>query len=218
MENQPVLRKGTGLMQRSFKVEFVSWGKITNLVHTLANRIHDSGYQPDIVVAIARGGYVPARLLCDHLDIYNLTSMRISHYTSGIDKSEVARLSMPLNTDVRGLRVLLVDDVDDTGDTLQLALEHIYAFSPAEIKTAVLHHKHISSVVPDFYAQKVISWRWLTYPWAVIEDVRGFIRKMDPQPETAEEAIERIEGKYSLKVPMRIMKDAYRPFVAGKQD
>jgi hypoxanthine phosphoribosyltransferase len=198
-------------MQRSFKVEFVSWGKITNLVHTLANRIYDSGYQPDIVIAIARGGYVPARLLCDHLDIYNLTSMRIAHYTRGVDKSEAARLSMPLNTDIRGMRVLLVDDVDDTGDTLQLALEHLNSFNPAEIRVAVLHHKHISSVVPDFYAQKIISWRWLTYPWAIIEDVRGFIGKMEPQPATAGEAIERIKSEYGLKVPMQIMKDAYRP-------
>ena len=202
-------------MQPAFKVEFVGWGKITNLAYTLANRVHNSGYRPDIVVAIARGGYVPARLLCDHLDIYNLTSMRISHYTSGTNKSEAARLSMPLNADVRGLRVLLVDDVDDTGDTLQLALEHINAFNPAEIKIAVLHHKHVSKVVPDFYAQKIISWRWLTYPWAIIEDVRGFIQKMEPQPATAEEAIERIKGKYGFKVPMRIMKDVYRP---GEQD
>lgn len=198
-------------MQRSFKVEFVSWGKITSLAHTLANRIHNSGYRPDIIIAIARGGYVPARLLCDHLDIYNLTSMRVAHYTSGTDKAETARLSMPLSTDVRGLRVLLVDDVDDTGDTLQLALKHINSFNPAEIKVAVLHHKHISSIVPDFYAQKIISWRWLTYPWAVIEDVRGFIQKMEPPPATVEEAIEGIKSEYGLKVPMRIMKDAYRP-------
>ncbi|WP_126456783.1 phosphoribosyltransferase [Sulfuriflexus mobilis] len=197
-------------MQAAFKVEFVSWGKISNLVHTLANRIHASGYRPDIVVAIARGGYVPARLLCDHLDIYNLTSMRISHYTSGAEKGEAARLSMPLNTDIRGLRVLLVDDVGDTGNTLQLALEHINALHPAEIKIAVLHHKHISQVVPDFYAQKIISWRWLTYPWAIIEDVRGFIRKMEPQPATAEEALQRLKSEYGLKLPLRIMQDVYR--------
>ena len=197
-------------MQSAFKVEFVGWGRVTNLVHTLAYKIHDSGYRPDIVVAIARGGYVPARLLCDHLDIYNLTSMRIAHYAGGANKSAAARLSMPLNTDVRGLRVLLVDDVDDTGDTLQLALKHINAFHPAEIKIAVLHHKHVSSVVPDFYAQKIISWRWLTYPWAIIEDVRSFIQKMEPQPATAEEAIERIKSEYGLKVPMRIMQDADR--------
>jgi hypoxanthine phosphoribosyltransferase len=197
-------------MQRSFRVEFVSWGRITNLVHTLANRIHDSGYQPDIVIAIARGGYVPARLLCDHLDSYNLTSMRITHYTSGVEKGEAARLSMPLNTDIQDLRVLLVDDVDDTGDTLQLALDHLHSFGPAEIKVAVLHHKHISTIVPDFYAQKIISWRWLTYPWAIIEDVRGFIQKMEPRPATAEEAVKRIKSEYGLKVPMRIMKDVYR--------
>ena len=74
-------------------------------------------FKPDIVIAIARGGYVPARILCDRLDIYNLTSIRIAHYTGGSTKLELARLSIPLGIDIKGMQVLLVDDVTDTGDT-----------------------------------------------------------------------------------------------------
>ena len=196
-------------MSKTFKVEMVSWGRVTRLSRLLANKIADSDYQPDIVVAIARGGLVPARLICDHLDIYDLTSIRITHYTGGAHKTEAARLNIPLNVNVNGMKVLLVDDVDDSGDTLQLALEHISTFNPTEIKVAVLHHKLVSTVVPDYYAQKITRWRWLTYPWAVIEDLQSFIKKMEPQPDSVEEATKRLAQQYNIKVPAKVMKDVY---------
>ena len=197
-------------MSQIFKVEMVSWTKVSQLSRLLANKVLDSGYQPDIVIAIARGGLVPARLLCDHLDIYNLTSIRITHYTSGANKAEVARLNLPLNVNVNNMKVLLVDDVDDTGDTLQLALAHINTFNPADVKVAVLHHKLVSTVVPDFYAQKITRWRWLTYPWAVTEDLQGFIKKMQPLPDSVEEALERLSQQYNLNVSEKLIKDVYR--------
>lgn len=197
-------------MEKRFRVELLGWGKVTNLVGVLAAGIKASGYQPDVVIAIARGGYVPARLLCDYLDIYDLTSIRIAHYTAGARKSEAARLQLPLNVDIHGLKVLLVDDVDDTGDTLQLALDHIQEFEPRAIKVAVLHHKIISTVVPDFYAQKIVRWRWLTYPWALIEDIQGFIQRLEPKPANPRQACLRLEQEYALKIPLRTMEDIYR--------
>jgi len=76
---------------RSLKVELVSNATVTRLSRKLAHKIQDSGFTPDIIICIARGGYIPARLICDYLNIYNLTSIRIKHYT-GSSKSETARL------------------------------------------------------------------------------------------------------------------------------
>jgi hypoxanthine phosphoribosyltransferase len=197
-------------MEEEFKVELISWNQVTRFTQNLAEKIRADGFRPDLVIAIARGGYVPARLLCDHLDIYDLTSIRISHYQSGSERTEAARLSLPLNVDVRDMNILLVDDVDDTGDTLQLALEHINSFKPAAVKIAVLHHKRVSTVVPDFYAQQVIRWRWITYPWAIIEDVNGFINRMDPKPATPQDAVQRIAETYRVKIPLRTMQSIYR--------
>ncbi|MGD8812526.1 MAG: phosphoribosyltransferase, partial [Thioalkalispiraceae bacterium] len=106
---------------KTLKIELVSNASVVRLARKLAHLVQDSGYQPDIIICIARGGYVPARLVCDHLNIYNLASIRIRHYT-GAEKQQNAELIEPLSINIRGMKVLLVDDIDDTGDTLQVAL------------------------------------------------------------------------------------------------
>lgn len=191
------------------KIEILGLTKIQNLSRRLAQLIQADQFSPDIVIAIARGGFVPARLLCDYLDIYNLICIRIAHYT-GTEISDQARLSIPLNIDIRGMSVLLVDDVDDTGDTLQLALAHLHEFHPATVRVAVLHHKIISTVVPDYFAVKISRWRWITYPWAITEDMLGLVRKMRPVPVSVDDAILRLAQDYRLRVPKQVMQDVFR--------
>lgn len=191
------------------KIESLGLATIQNLSRRLARQIQDAHFTPDIVIAIARGGFVPARLLCDYLDIYNLSCIRIAHYI-GTDISGQARLSLPLNIDIRDMSVLLVDDVDDTGDTLQLALAHLHSFRPAAVKVAVLHHKIHSSVVPDYFASRVIRWRWITYPWAITEDILGLVKKMQPVPASIEDAIRCMERDYQLRISKLVMQDVFR--------
>lgn len=105
-------------------------------------------------MAIARGGYMSARLLCDALGLYVLASLRIAHYDAGAGKRPEARLCAPLAVDVGGLNLLVVDDCSDTGDTLRLALEYLRGLKPRDIKLAVLHHKTASPLAPDYYGQK----------------------------------------------------------------
>jgi hypoxanthine phosphoribosyltransferase len=195
--------------QPRLNIEILTLAKIQNLSRRLARQIQADHFCPELVIAIARGGFVPARLLCDYLDIYNLTCIRIAHYT-GTDITEQARLSIPLNINIRDMSVLLVDDVDDTGDTLQLALTHLHNFSPAVIRVAVLHHKTVSSVVPDYYAEKVTDWRWITYPWAITEDILGLVRKMQPTPASIDAAILRMAQDYGLHISKQVMQNVYR--------
>ena len=192
-------------MSKPIRYELVTWRQVEQLVEKLVARIRETGFRPDIVIAIARGGYVPARLVCDFMDIFNLTSIRIVHYRAGTDMLNHARLSMPLAVDVRGLNVLVVDDVSDTGDTLQLALQHIESFRPVAIKLAVLHHKQVSSVKPDFYGRMIVKWRWLTYPWAIYEDVGQFLTAMVPTPASAAYALQRLQQEHGIKVPERVV-------------
>jgi hypoxanthine phosphoribosyltransferase len=132
--------------------EFISWNRFYGLARRLALEVRQPGFQPDIIVAIERGGYMPARVISDLLGVMNLTGFRIEHYT-GIHKESVAIVRYPLSADVGGQRVLLIDDVSDTGDTFKAALEHLCErASPAEVRTAALHHKVVSAFVPDFCA------------------------------------------------------------------
>lgn len=169
--------------------------------------IRDSGFRPDIVVAIARGGYIPARLLCDFLNLYNLVSIRVAHYEAGAQRKTQARLSSPLPLDISGLEVLLVDDVSDTGDTLALAIEHIQDSAPAHMKVVTLHHKQVSPIVPDFFGQKVVAWRWLIYPWAVMEDLSGLLTRMTPCPDSPDAAIDHLKQKHGIAVSKQTAED-----------
>ena len=196
-------------MNSNFRCELFSWNQIYQLTRHLFIKIRKAQFQPDIIVAIARGGYIPARILCDFMEVSNLTSIRIEHYTK-VNKKQYARLSENLCIDVHEMKVLLVDDVSDTGDTLQIALNHIENLHPAEVKSAILHHKVVSDITPDFYARKVIKWRWIIYPWAAIEDVTGIINKMKKPPKTPEEAAKILEKENSIKIPKTILEDIYK--------
>ena len=108
------------------------------------------------------------------------------------------------------MNVLLVDDIDDTGDTLQLAQDYLKGLNPKEIKVAVLHHKKTSTLIPDFFTQKIICWHWITYPWAIVEDILGFVKKMQPQLSSIEQAIERTAQDFGIKVSKQVMDDVFR--------
>lgn len=196
--------------------ELVTWGEVCRLSRRLAEKIQDAGFRPDVVVAIARGGYVPARLLCDVLGLYALESIRIGHYEAGAHKIPQARLYSPLPVDVRGLKVLLVDDCSDTGNTLKLALEHLRSCMVQDIKVAVLHHKKVSPVMPDYYGQKVVTWRWLIYPWAVVEDLSGFLAAMSPCPDSLEEAVRQLDLRHGIKAPRRTVKNVLDAMRQGR--
>jgi hypothetical protein len=188
--------------------ELVSWDQFHTLARQLALRVQSSGFKPDMIVAIGRGGYMPARVLSDYLDIYNLSGFKIEHYRAAKKQAE-ARVRYPLSANVKGLKLLLVDDVSDGGETFEVAVSHLHERGPpAEIRTAVLHHKIVSSFIPDFYAAEVTEWRWLIYPWAILEDVSGFIRELglvDASPERMEAEIEVV---YGVRISGETLSDA----------
>jgi len=76
----------------------VSWATVHGLARRLAAKIADSGYRPDLIVAIGRGGYVPGRLLSDWLGIMDLTSFKIEHYRHA-EKQRAAQVRYPLPAD-----------------------------------------------------------------------------------------------------------------------
>lgn len=161
----------------SFRCKLISFNEVLRLARILSRKIKDS-YMPDLIIAIGRGGYVPGRLISDFLLFSDLTSIKIEHYRRAADMRAEARIRFPLSVDIKGKKVLIVDDVTDTGDTLTLAVDYIWSLKPADVKTAILQHKTCSTFVPDFYAQKVIKWRWIIYPWARYEDLAGFTEKI----------------------------------------
>jgi hypoxanthine phosphoribosyltransferase len=162
----------------SFKCELTSFDYVVRLSRILSRKIKVSGFIPDLVVAIGRGGFVPGRLVCDFLLLNDLTSMKIEHYRRAADIQPETKIKYPIPVDISGEKILIVDDITDTGSTLCLAVDYVWSLKPAEVRTAVLQHKTCSPFVPDYYAQRIIKWRWIIYPWARYEDLAGFAERI----------------------------------------
>ncbi|MBN1195123.1 MAG: phosphoribosyltransferase [Methanomicrobiaceae archaeon] len=189
------------MLPDSFPCELISWDSSYKLARILAALIKESGYRPDLVIAIGRGGFVPARVVCDFLLHEKLTSIKIEHWGSAAQKKESAKVMFPLSITVRGLRLLVVDDVTDTGETLDAAVRYLDTCHPAEIRTAVLQHKDTSAYIPDYYAERVGEWRWIIYPWAAFEDVSGFVgRVLSSVPLSGAEVRKALLARFGIAV------------------
>ncbi len=126
------------------------------------------------------------------------------------------RVRFPLAVEIRDKKVLVVDDVTDTGETLEHAIEYILSFSPREVRTAVLQHKSGSRFRPDYFAREEKEWRWIIYPWAVHEDVVGFCQRiLDHEVLTPGQVREALLRRYRIQVPPDAVNDALGDLLAG---
>jgi len=161
-------------------VRLVSWNEIVEWSWGLAKKIEESGYMPDIIIAIARGGYVPARLLCDFLGVENLVSIQSQHWTEAAKKGEKAIIKFEYTINLENMRALLVDDIIDTGESVILAKEYITRnWKPKELRVATLQWiSSVAKIKPDYYYIEVKDWVWFQYPWTRLEDVTQFLKRI----------------------------------------
>jgi hypoxanthine phosphoribosyltransferase len=188
-------------MKKDIPCELVSWERVQEMSRDLALRIQRDGFVADIIIALGRGGWVPGRLLSDNLGLPNLTEFKVEHYT-GIQMNEVARVRYPLAADPSGQRVLVVDDVTDTGDSFEVALAHIRERGePADMRTLALHHKRVSPYEPDYFGALVTDWRWIIYPWALVEDLGTLIAALEPRPMDPALLSDLLLERHGMRVP-----------------
>jgi hypoxanthine phosphoribosyltransferase len=201
----------------SITCELVTWEDQYRLAKDLARKVRASGYRPDLVIAIGRGGYVPARILCDALSIYRLTSVRAEHWGTPAEKGERAVIRFPLCTGIRGEKVLIVDDVTDTGDSMAVVVEHVKGLGPSEVRTAVLHHKEVSGFRPDYFAMVCPVWQWIVYPWALHEDLVGFAGRVFAEgfPLTLGELRAELDRRFRLTATEEDLREALEDLIAS---
>jgi hypoxanthine phosphoribosyltransferase len=197
-------------MAERMRCELPTWDEVYELAREVAFRVHDDGLDPGLIVAIGRGGYTPARILADFLHKKELTSFRVQHYSAGATREARARVMGDLDQNLAGLSVLVVDDVNDSGDTLEAATGFVRERGATDVRTAVLQQKSSTHYEADYVARYVEDWRWIVYPWAVIEDVTEFLRRMDPRPRDPAEAAPRLAALYGIRLPARTLDDVFR--------
>lgn len=186
----------------NFKCELISWDYARELSEAVAEKIKNSGFKPDIIIGVTRGGLVPAMNLSDLLGIKDILALKVEHWGITATKSGKAELKVPLHASIDGKRVLLVDDLTDTGESIEVSLNHLKELNPAEIKTATLLHKSQSEFIPDFYAEDREEWRWIILPWNLNEDLTnlaGRILKKNPEL-NAEELRSELKKEFDLEL------------------
>ena len=150
--------------------ESFSYEEFGEASRELATRIVQSGYETDIVIAIARGGMLLAGSLSYALGVKSCGALNVEFYT-GVGTRLPEPIILPPMLDessLDGRRVLLVDDVSDSGRTLALVIQLLEA-SGAEVRTVVLYTK------PHTVQEADYTWRrtdkWINFPWSVLPPV-----------------------------------------------
>lgn len=155
--------------------EVLTWKGYGIAVRELAQQVADSGFRPDLILAIARGGLFPAGSLGYALSVKNLYVMNLEFYSGVDERLEVPVMLPPYldKFDLTDSRILVVDDVADTGHTLKAVFDFCQEVV-AESRTAVLYEKPHSLVKCDFVWKKTAL--WINFPWSTdppIVDRRG---------------------------------------------
>ena len=129
---------------------YVSYNTVHKLIKKLAKRIEDSGFDPDVIVAIGSGGFIPARIIKTFINrpIY---AVGISYY--GMDhkhREYPTKIQWidEVQSQLRGKNVLLIDEVDDTRATLGYCVGELLSYEPKEIAVLVLHNKLKKKAAP----------------------------------------------------------------------
>jgi hypoxanthine phosphoribosyltransferase len=143
--------------------DVVGWDALEEMVRDLASRV---GSDYEVLLAITRGGLVPAGMLAYRLGIRNILVAAVEYYDAeGHPGPKPTFLQFPADPQLRGQRILIVDEVWDSGTTIHAVTERVRQAGGLPT-TVVLHYKPTHSVVPgipDFYA--ATTDRWVVYPF-----------------------------------------------------
>jgi len=170
------------------KFEIPTWEKIYELLLNLASKIRKANFKPDVIVGISRGGWPPARIMSDLLENPELANVKAEFYLDVAKTKSEPVITQPVSVSVHGKKILIVDDVADTGKSLRLVRSHIKEQGATDVKIATIYYKPWSVVTPDWYEHKTSH--WIIFPWERKETVRNVVKKFKSEGKTVEEAKE----------------------------
>lgn len=141
----------------------VGWTESVGMIDMLAGIIQSSGYKPDVLIGITRGGLFSLARLSYKLDVKIIDTIALEFYDKNNKTKDRVEQLMPFHLEDLGnyRRVLVVDDVADTGRTLEYVLSKL---DGKEVRTATLFYKLRSKIRPDYYVEETEE--WINFPWS----------------------------------------------------
>lgn len=145
--------------------EVLTWQAFGDATRELGQQVVDSGFRPDLILSIARGGLFAAGALSYALGIKNLHVMNVEFYTDIEERLPLPVMlpPVPRQVDLSEKRVLVVDDVADTGGTLRMVRDFC-AGHVQEIRAAVIYQKPHSIVDCEYVWRRTDL--WIDFPWS----------------------------------------------------
>ena len=162
-------------METEAEFEAPTWNQIHAMLLKQAEKIRQSRFKPDIIVGVTRGGWIPARVLSDLLEISNLATVGVEFYLDVAKTRKEPVLTQNVSASVTDKKALLVDDVVDSGKSLRLAKKHILQQGALEVRITTIYCKSFSVTKPDYYEKETS--RWVVFPWETKETVRKIVEK-----------------------------------------
>jgi hypoxanthine phosphoribosyltransferase len=183
-----------------------SWEQIYVMLLNLAKRIRKDDFRPDVIVGVSRGGWPAARVMSDLLENPNLASVKVDFYLGVAETGTKPKITQPVSISVEEKRVLIVDDVADTGESLNLVKAHIKKRGAEETKTITICYKPWSILVPDYYEEETTC--WIVFPWERKESVRNIMKKCRKEGKSFEKEKERLlESGFDNKLLERFIRE-----------
>ena len=158
------------------KYLFLTWDDVQSLSEEVADKIKEDEFHADLLIAVSRGGFDPARIMSDQLDVRKLASLQVVYYTGVNETKKEPEILYQLNATIKGLRVLVVDDVSDSGNSLKVVKEYVQNLGAKDVRVATLHYKPWSGYKPNYYAEEVDQ--WIIYPWEPRESLINLYQKL----------------------------------------
>lgn len=155
--------------------EVLKWDTFGSACKEIAQNVVDSGFVPDLVLCIARGGMGVGGTIAYAMGVKNCFAISVEYYTGVDERLEIPVILAPALdvNELKDLNVLVVDDVADTGNTLALVVKTC-AEQVKEIRSAVLYKKSQSIIDPDYVWKYVEG--WIVFPWSaepgILESVK----------------------------------------------
>ena len=192
-------------MATNIEYEVPTWNQIYDMLLSQTQKIQNQNYKPDIIIAIAKGGLIPARTLTDLLETQELGYIHIEFYKDINRTRQEPTLKQNLTIQVLGKKTLLVDDIADTGRSLNLAKTYLQQQGACQIKTATLYKKPQSLTTPDFYEKQTAS--WVVFPWESKETLRKIIQRQHGKRRLNHEVAKIVKAGLTKQLAEKLLKD-----------
>jgi hypoxanthine phosphoribosyltransferase len=195
--------RGTIVASR-VKYEVPTWNKIYDSLLNQSQKIQKQTEKIDLILGISKGGLIPARILADFLQVSEIITIQVKFYIGIAQTHDEPIIIQPLTVNLSGKKILIVDDIADTGKSLKIVIEHLESLGITEIKTATLYFNNRSVIKPDFYEE--ITDKWVVFPWEIKETVQKIVKEHKSKRESKREIKLLIESGLPEQTAEKVIK------------